>query len=43
MQAHEGAVKRRTFTGLDGSQPDAWRYLVEVQDKGLPADVTFYR
>ena len=23
--------------------PDAWRYLVEVQDKGLPADVTGYR
>ena len=22
------------FTDLDGSQPDAWRYLVEVQDAG---------
>jgi NAD(P)-dependent dehydrogenase (short-subunit alcohol dehydrogenase family) len=31
------------FTDLDGSQPDAWRYLVEVQDKGKPADVTGYR
>ncbi|MEO3863031.1 SDR family oxidoreductase [Acrocarpospora sp. B8E8] len=31
------------FTDLDGSQPDAWRYLVEVQDPGLPADVTGYR
>jgi NAD(P)-dependent dehydrogenase (short-subunit alcohol dehydrogenase family) len=31
------------FTDLDGSQPDAWRYLVEVQDKGLPADVEGYR
>jgi NAD(P)-dependent dehydrogenase (short-subunit alcohol dehydrogenase family) len=31
------------FTDLDGSRPDAWRYLVEVQDKGLPADVTGYR
>ena len=31
------------FTDADGSQPDAWRYLVEVQDVGKPADVTGYR
>jgi NAD(P)-dependent dehydrogenase (short-subunit alcohol dehydrogenase family) len=31
------------FTDVDGSQPDAWRYLVEVQDPGKPADVTGYR
>jgi NAD(P)-dependent dehydrogenase (short-subunit alcohol dehydrogenase family) len=31
------------FTDVDGSRPDAWRYLVEVQDRGLPADVTGYR
>ncbi|WP_331770895.1 SDR family oxidoreductase (plasmid) [Embleya sp. NBC_00888] len=31
------------FTDLDGSRPDAWRYLVEVQDPGLPADQTGYR
>ena len=31
------------FTDVDGSQPDAWRYLVEVQDQGKPADVTGYR
>ncbi len=31
------------FTDLDGSQPDAWRYLVEVQDTGRPADTTGYR
>lgn len=31
------------FTDLDGSQPDAWRYIVEVQDPGKPADVTGYR
>jgi NAD(P)-dependent dehydrogenase (short-subunit alcohol dehydrogenase family) len=31
------------FTDADGSQPDAWRYLVEVQDAGKPADVTGYR
>ena len=31
------------FTDLDGSQPDAWRYMVEVQDAGKPADATGYR
>ncbi|GGN63441.1 short-chain dehydrogenase [Streptomyces albiflavescens] len=31
------------FTDRDGSRPDAWRYLVEVQDAGKPADVTGYR
>src|SRR5437870_10452667 len=31
------------FTDLDGSQPDAWRYVVEVQDAGRPADATGYR
>lgn len=31
------------FTDLDGSQPDAWRYIVEVQDAGRPADATGYR
>jgi NAD(P)-dependent dehydrogenase (short-subunit alcohol dehydrogenase family) len=31
------------FTDVDGSQPDAWRYLVEVQDAGKPADVNGYR
>ncbi len=31
------------FTDLDGSQPDAWRYLVEVQDAGKPANATGYR
>src|SRR5688500_3451242 len=31
------------FTDLDGSQPDAWRYVVEVQDAGKPADKTGYR
>jgi NAD(P)-dependent dehydrogenase (short-subunit alcohol dehydrogenase family) len=36
-------AKLYDFTDLDGSQPDAWRYLVEVQDAGKPADVTGYR
>ncbi|MEU6807162.1 SDR family oxidoreductase [Streptomyces neyagawaensis] len=31
------------FTDLDGSRPDAWRYLVEIQDAGKPADTTGYR
>ncbi|MBN2624555.1 MAG: SDR family oxidoreductase [Acidimicrobiales bacterium] len=31
------------FTDVDGSRPDAWRYLVEVQDPGKPADCTGYR
>ena len=31
------------FTDLDGSQPDAWRYMVEVQDPGKPANTTGYR
>ncbi|AKL65139.1 SDR family oxidoreductase [Streptomyces goshikiensis] len=31
------------FTDLDGSRPDAWRYMVEVQDPDLPADATGYR
>ena len=31
------------FTDVDGSQPDAWRYLVEVQDPDKPADTTGYR
>ena len=31
------------FTDVDGSSPDAWRYLVEVQDRGLPANTTGYR
>jgi NAD(P)-dependent dehydrogenase (short-subunit alcohol dehydrogenase family) len=31
------------FTDLDGSQPDCWRYMVEVQDAGKPADPTGYR
>ena len=31
------------FTDLDGTRPDAWRYLVEVQEAGKPADDTGYR
>ncbi|WP_338894516.1 SDR family oxidoreductase [Streptomyces sp. TG1A-60] len=31
------------FTDLDGSRPDAWRYIVDIQDAGKPADTTGYR
>lgn len=31
------------FTDLDGSQPDAFRYLVEVVEQGKAPDVTGYR
>jgi NAD(P)-dependent dehydrogenase (short-subunit alcohol dehydrogenase family) len=31
------------FTDLDGSKPDCWRYIQEVQDAGKPADATGYR
>lgn len=31
------------FTDIDGSQPDSWRYLAEVQGQDKPADVTGYR
>jgi hypothetical protein len=31
------------LTDLDGSRPDAWRYVVEVQDAGKPAAATGYR
>jgi NAD(P)-dependent dehydrogenase (short-subunit alcohol dehydrogenase family) len=31
------------FTDLDGSRPDAWRYVPEVENAGKPADATGYR
>jgi hypothetical protein len=32
------------FTDLDGSQPDCWRYIVEVVERGgVPADASGYR
>jgi NAD(P)-dependent dehydrogenase (short-subunit alcohol dehydrogenase family) len=38
-----GLAREYGFTDVDGSRPDAWRYVVEVQDAGRPADVTGYR
>ncbi len=31
------------FTDVDGTRPDAWRYIVEHRERGLPADDTGYR
>ncbi|HEY3560000.1 MAG TPA: SDR family oxidoreductase [Kribbella sp.] len=31
------------FTDRDGSRPDAWRYITEVEQPGKPADTTGYR
>lgn len=39
---HELAQEHE-FDDLDGSRPDCWRCMVEVQDPGLPADTTGYR
>jgi NAD(P)-dependent dehydrogenase (short-subunit alcohol dehydrogenase family) len=38
-----GLAREYGFTDVDGSQPDCWRYIVEVQDAGLPPDATGYR
>jgi NAD(P)-dependent dehydrogenase (short-subunit alcohol dehydrogenase family) len=38
-----GLAREYGFTDIDGSRPDCWRYLVEVQDAGRPADPTGYR
>jgi hypothetical protein len=31
------------FTDVDGTRPDAWRYIVERRERRLPADDTGYR
>lgn len=38
-----GLAREYGFTDLDGSQPDCWRYLVEVQEAGPAPDPTGYR
>jgi NAD(P)-dependent dehydrogenase (short-subunit alcohol dehydrogenase family) len=38
-----GLAREYGFTDADGSRPDCWRYLVEVQDAGRPADPMGYR
>ncbi len=36
-------AKKYNFFDIDGSQPDAFRYLVEVQEAGKPANTEGYR
>lgn len=44
MSTSSGDLARHyEIDDLDGSRPDCWRYVTEVQDAGLPADVTGYR
>jgi len=31
------------FTDVDGTRPDAWRYIVEHREAGLPPDDSGYR
>jgi NAD(P)-dependent dehydrogenase (short-subunit alcohol dehydrogenase family) len=38
-----GLAREYGFTDVDGSRPDCWRYMVEVQDAGLPPDPDGYR
>jgi NAD(P)-dependent dehydrogenase (short-subunit alcohol dehydrogenase family) len=38
-----GLAQEYGFTDADGSAPDAWRYITEVEQEGKPADVTGYR
>ncbi len=42
LSSHDLSMSYGT-TDLDGTKPDCWRYLDEVQEKGLPADDTGYR
>jgi len=39
----DATKKVYSFTDLDGSQPDLWRYVVEVQDTDKPANGNGYR
>jgi NAD(P)-dependent dehydrogenase (short-subunit alcohol dehydrogenase family) len=36
-------AKEYGFTDIDGSQPDVWRYMVDVGERGLQADHADYR
>ncbi|MFE0175820.1 SDR family oxidoreductase [Streptomyces sp. NPDC059002] len=38
-----GLAKEYGFTDVDGSAPDAWRYITEVDQESKEADVTGYR
>lgn len=36
-------AKEYGFTDVDGSRPDVWRYIVEVEETGEQADQQDYR
>ena len=36
-------AKEYGFTDLDGSQPDVWRFIEEIRERGLDADYADYR
>jgi NAD(P)-dependent dehydrogenase (short-subunit alcohol dehydrogenase family) len=38
-----GLAQEYGFTDIDGSRPDCWSYLVEVQDAGKPPNAEGYR
>jgi NAD(P)-dependent dehydrogenase (short-subunit alcohol dehydrogenase family) len=38
-----GLARVYDFDDADGSRPDAWRYIAEVESQGKPADATGYR
>jgi NAD(P)-dependent dehydrogenase (short-subunit alcohol dehydrogenase family) len=38
-----GLAQVYDFDDADGSRPDAWRYIAEVESQGRPADATGYR
>ncbi len=38
-----GLAKVYGFTDVDGSRPDCWRYMTEIQEAGRAADATGYR
>ena len=42
LSSHDLAVEY-DFTDIDGSRPDCWRYVVEIEDKDLPANCSGYR
>lgn len=42
LSSHDLSVQYGT-TDMDGTKPDCWRYIDEVQNKNLPADDSGYR
>ncbi len=38
-----GLARVYEFDDVDGSRPDCWRYLKEVQEPGKSADASAYR